>query len=80
MANEMTRAELEAMASEEARRLYEKEFSYCNPYTVTIEDNEIPHNLRDSFYQLVEDELLEKGEKISRNGQYFKIDKYQKKK
>ena len=69
--------ELEAMASEEARRLYEKEFSYHNPYTREIEADGIPACLEDKFYQMVEDELLLKGEKIRRIGKYFKICKYQ---
>ena len=72
---------LYAEASEEARRLYEKEFSYYNPYTVIIEDDGIPHNSRDRFYELVKTILLvEKGEHVSSNPEnpkYFKIDKYQ---
>ena len=71
---------LTALASEEARRLLEEEFSYDNPYTVVIEDEGVPYTQRDRFYGLVEEELLMKGEKITRNGQFFKIDKYQKKK
>lgn len=70
---------LTAMASEEARRLLEKEFSYNNPYTVIIEDEDIPFTKREKFYSLVEEELLLKGEQIDRQGQYFKICKYQNK-
>ena len=72
--------ELTAMASEEARRLYEKEFSYFNPYTREIDAEGIPFSQREAFYQMVEEELLEKGEKIRRQGQYFEIERYQRKK
>ena len=71
---------LTALASEEARRLIEKEFSYHNPYSVVIEDEGIPYTQRERYYALVEEELLMKGEKITRNGQFFKIDRYQNKK
>lgn len=74
--NDMT---LMAMASEEARRLLEKEFSFHNPYTVVIEDGEIPFTQREQFWSLVEEELRMKGEKITRIGPHFKIDKYQRK-
>jgi len=69
--------ELMAIASEEARRLYEKEFSYFNPYTREIEDEGIPAALCPLYYQMVEEELRLKGEAITRHGKYFKIDKYQ---
>ena len=75
----MDKATLTAMASEEARRLLEKEFSFHNPYTVVIEDEDVPFTQRDDFYSLVEEELNMKGETITREGQYFKINKYQKK-
>lgn len=70
---------LMAKASEEACRLLEKEFSFHNPFKVVIEDQEIPFTSRNKFYALVEEELRMKGEKITRDGQFFKIDKYQKK-
>lgn len=73
----MDRAELEARAYDEAQRLLERDFSFYNPYTCIIEADEIPFGDRDRFYGLVEIELAAKGEKISRDGQYFKISKYQ---
>ena len=73
----MKNIEIEALASEEARRLYEKEFSYYNPYTREIDAEGIPFLEREKFYQLVEEELLQKGEMIQRDGAYFKIMKYQ---
>lgn len=72
-------AELEARASEEARRLYEQEFHYYNPYSREIDIKGIPCALEDKFCRMVEEELELKGEKIHRNGKYFKIDRYQKK-
>lgn len=72
---------IKALAYEEAQRLLEKCFSFYNPYTCIIETDiyEIPFNKKEEFCTLVEEELLEKGKKISREGEYFKIDKYQKK-
>ncbi len=75
----MENMELQAIASEEARRLYEKEFSYFNPYTREIDTEGIPYTQKEAFCRMVEEELLQKGEKIRRQGQYFKIDKYQSK-
>lgn len=69
---------LEAEASEEARRLYEREFSFFNPYTREIETEGISHSKEEAFCQMVEDELRRRGEKILRNGRYFKISRYQK--
>ncbi len=54
--------ELEAYASEEASRLLA---------------HDIPFTERDAFYQKVEEELLRKGEKIMRHGEFFKISRYQ---
>ena len=72
---------LYAEASEEARRLYEHDFSYYNPYTVIIDDHMIPFYSRDRFYELVKTILyVEKGEHVSSdpsNPGYFKIDRYQ---
>ncbi|MCI9246254.1 MAG: hypothetical protein HFJ30_03905 [Clostridia bacterium] len=68
---------LEAEASEEARRLYEREFHYHNPYTRVIETGGIPTSQVEEFCQMVEEELLRKGEKIHREGKYFKIERYQ---
>lgn len=75
----MDNSELQAMASEEARRLYEKEFSCFNPYTREIDAEGIPFTQRETFYRMVEDELREKGEEIQRQGPYFKIARYQRK-
>ena len=75
----MDKMTMTAMAYEEAQRLLEKSFSFHNPYTCEIEAEGIPFNQREEFYKLVEEELLERGEKISRQGEFFKIDKYQKK-
>lgn len=71
--------ELEVLADEEARRLYEVEFSHHNPYTREIETSGIPYPQEEEFCQLVEQELLRKGEKIHRNGRYFKIARDQRK-
>ncbi|MCI9087634.1 MAG: hypothetical protein HFJ32_03660 [Clostridia bacterium] len=79
MLDELSTMELEVEASEEARRLYEREFHYNNPYSREIETNGIPYSQEEQFCQMVEDELRLKGEKIHRNGRYFKIDRYQKK-
>ena len=67
-----------AKAYDEAQRLMETCFSYCNPYTCIIEDDGIPFDMQDKFYSLVEEELQLKGEKITREGKYFKINKHQK--
>ncbi len=69
--------ELEAMAAEEARRLYEVEFSFYNPYTRFICTDGIPADQEETFCRLVEEELLLKGEKIHRSGAMFKICEYQ---
>ena len=69
--------ELEAYASEEASRLLAHDFSFFNPYTCIIESHDIPFTERDAFYQKVEEELLRKGEKIMRHGEFFKISRYQ---
>ena len=72
---------IKALAYEEVQRLLEKCFSFHNPYTCIIETDiyGIPFNQKEEFCRLVEKELLEKGEKISREGEYFKIDKFQRK-
>ncbi len=69
--------ELEAMAAEEARRLYETEFSFNNPYTRTIETAGVPEDQKEAFCKFVEEELAWRGEKINRKGEYFKIERYQ---
>lgn len=72
--------DITSKAYEEAQRLIEKYFSYDNPYTCIIDAEAIPFEMREKFYSQVEEELLLKGEKITRHGEFFKIDKYQKKK
>ena len=69
--------DLVALAAEEARRLYEANFHHHHPYTVEIETDGVPEDRTEYFCRLVEEELLAKGEKIRREGQYFKIDRYQ---
>ncbi len=75
----MTKSELEALAYDEAQRLLEKEFTYHNPYSRIIECDQIPYNQQDEFCQMVEEELKLKGETITRDGKFFKIDKFQQK-
>lgn len=77
MSTKLLNGELEAMASEEARRIYEKEFSYHNPYTREIESDGVPVGLEEAYYRMVENELALRGEKIFRDGKYFKISRYQ---
>lgn len=77
MYNHGESVDLVALASEEANRLYETYFHHHHPYSVEIETYGVPTGREDYFYRLVEEELLNKGEKIRRNGQYFKIDRYQ---
>ena len=50
---------------------------HYHPYTVEIETNGVPYDKEEYFCRLVEEELQKKGEKISRDGRYFKIDRYQ---
>lgn len=69
--------DLVALAAEEARRLYEANFHHYHPYTVEIETDGVPYDKVEYFCRLVEEELLTKGEKIRRDGRYFKIDRYQ---
>lgn len=69
--------DLSALAYDEAGRLYENFFHYHNPFTIEIDTTGVPYYLEEAFCRLVEDELALKGEKIRRNGRYFKIDKYQ---
>lgn len=71
--------DLHALAYEEAQRLLEKCFSFHNPYTCIIDAQGISFELREDFYRLVEEELLAKGEKIIREGEYFKIQRFQRK-
>ncbi len=73
----MDNMEIYARAYEEAQRLIEKCFSFFNPYSCEIDDEGIPFNQREAFYREVEDVLFEKGYNITRNGRYFKIDRYQ---
>jgi len=79
MSEELSIMELGAEASEEARRLYEREFHYHNPYTRVIDTGGIPYTQEEQFCQMVEEELRLKGETIHRHGTCFKIDRYQKK-
>lgn len=72
--------DIKALAYEEAQRLLETSFSFFNPYTCIIEADGIPFGEQEEFFRLVEKELLEKGLKIKREGQYFKIVKFQKSK
>ena len=74
----MNNNEIEARACEEAVRLYENEFHYYNPYTREINAEGIPYSKQEMYFRLVEEELLAKGEKILRQGAYFKIARYQK--
>ena len=69
--------DLTAKAYEEAQRLLEKCFSYHNPSMCEIYVEDVPFEEREKFCSLVEDELLVKGEKITRFGSYFKIPRYQ---
>ena len=71
--------DMNALAYEEAQRLLEKCFSFFNPYTCIIDAEGIPFEKREKFYSLVEEELLKKGEKIIREGELFKIKRYQSK-
>ena len=73
----MDRGQLEVLAYEEAQRLIEKEFWFINPGVCEIYAEHIPSSERDKFYKLVEEILLEKGEKITRHGEFFSIDKFQ---
>ena len=73
--------DMTALVYEEVQRLLEIYFSHHHPYTCEIQADGIPFNQRDTFYQMVEAELLERGKSITRDriyGQYFKIDEYQK--
>lgn len=70
--------DIRELAYEEAQRLLETCFSFYNPYTCIIEAEGVEYDEREDFYRLVEEELLCKGERIRREGQYFKISKYQK--
>ena len=69
-----------ALAYEEAQRLLEKYFTFHNPYACMIEAEGVPFEQQENFYQMVEDELLKKGERIKRDGPYFKIVRFQKSK
>ena len=69
--------DLVALAAEEASRLYEVNFHHYHPYTVEIETDGVSYDKVETFCRLVEEELLAKGEKIRREGRYFKIDRYQ---
>ena len=69
--------DLSALAYDEAGRLYENFFHHYYPFTVEIETTGVPYDREEAFCRLVEYELALKGEKIRRNGRYFKIDKYQ---
>lgn len=76
----MDNVQLEVLAYEEAQRLIEKEFWFLNPGVCEIYAEHIPSSQRDKFYQLVEEELVQKGEKITRYREFFSIDKFQPKK
>ena len=73
--------EMTTLVCEEVQRLLETCFSYHNPYTCEISAEGVPFEERDNFYRMVEEELLERGKKITRDrkyGQYFKINEFQK--
>lgn len=78
----MDKCIMEALAYEEAQRLLEKEFSFYNPYSCVMEAEDIPYSEQEIFFDMVEEELALKGEKIlrRRGEKYFKIAKYQAKK
>lgn len=69
--------DITALAYDEAQRLLETCFACYFPYTCVIEDYGVAFEEQEKFYGQVEEELLLKGEKITRNGKYFKIDRYQ---
>ena len=69
--------DLVAMAAEEASRLYETCFHHYHPWSVDIDTTGVPYDKVETFCRLVEEELALRGEKIRRDGRYFKIDKYQ---
>lgn len=76
----MDRAELEALAYDEAVRLKEVYFDHHHPYTCWIEiPAGVSYRDEDLFCKLVETELENMGENITRDGKFFKIDKFQKK-
>lgn len=74
----MNRAELEALAYDEAMRLKETYFGHHHPYTCWME---IPADVsfidEDEFCMLVQLELERSGEKITRDGRFFKINRFQ---
>lgn len=76
----MDNLQLEVLAYEETQRIIEKEFWFLYPGVCEIYAEDIPSSQRDKFYQLVEAELTKKGEKITRYGEFFSIDKFQPKK
>lgn len=74
------RSELSALAYDEATRLVEEYFSHHHPYTCWMEiPAEVSYAEEEFFCSLVESELRARGEKITRDGKYFKIDKFQRK-
>lgn len=74
----MNRNELEALAYDEAIRLKETYFDHHHPYTCWMEiPAEVSFVDEDEFYWLVQVELERQGEKITRNGKFFKIDRFQ---
>lgn len=75
----MTQAQLELEAEVEAQRLLEKMNYYSDPGLLTIDATEIPYWQEETFYRMVEAELLLRGERIHRNGRYFTSARYQKK-
>lgn len=74
----MERNKLVALAYDEAARLKEDCFNHYHPYTCWIE---IPAGVsyadEDLFYSMVEDELKIMGEEITRDGKFFKINRFQ---
>lgn len=73
--------DMTALVYEEVQRLLEVYFSHHHPYTCEIQADGIPFNQRDTFYQMVEEELIKRGKRIKRDrmyGQYFKIEADQK--
>ena len=73
----MHSSDIRALSYEETQRLLETCFTFYNPYTCIIEAEGIPFENQEQFYRMVEEELLAKGEKIRREGPYFKILRFQ---
>lgn len=79
MYQEKTYTCLEAEADEEARRLFEIISYYSDPGMMEIDTRGVGYWQEEQFCQMVEAELLKRGERIRRNGRYFTSARYQKK-